>query len=269
MVKTISNTPLLEGLRSAGSGHTGDVWIRAMGAVSGVELACGDRIVGPVDGTLVSLDAVVSGDAIEATASVAAEIGGVPMTVSGILVGGRADVVRAVVIGSAAELVAAEVAPSMDASRGTPDESPATAGPAPRQAPRTSAAEHAPASGSPGASRVAPSTPRRNEASSVGAAAAAVASPPKKSVGWGDVAAVSAKVAAGALDADDGEVDVDELDRGDTIDHPTLEKCVVVGVLGDDAVKVRLVNGSVRKLVMRGFRLYREGDHHFRIERKT
>ena len=59
------------------------------------------------------------------------------------------------------------------------------------------------------------------------------------------------------------------IDRGDTIDHPTLEKCVVVGVLGDDAVKVRLVNGSVRKLVMRGFRLYREGDHHFRIERKT
>jgi hypothetical protein len=269
MVKTISNTPLLEGLRSTGSGHGVDVWVRAMGTVSGIELACGDRLIGPVDGTLVSLDAVVGDGRIEATASVATEIGGVPMTVSGVLVGGTAGVVHAIVINAATSHSGTESPPNVEPTREARDEQSVRGGSVSTPAPPKPTATRAPEPVSPRAPSAQTAEPRRSAASSVGAAAAAVASPPKKSVGWGDVAAVSAKVAAGALDDDDGEVDVDELDRGDTIDHPTLEKCVVVGVLGDDAVKVRLVNGSVRKLVMRGFRLYREGDNHFRIERKT
>ena len=52
------------------------------------------------------------------------------------------------------------------------------------------------------------------------------------------------------------------------INHPSLAACTVVNVVNDDAVKVRLPNGSVRKLIMRGFRIYREGNKTFRIERK-
>ena len=72
---------------------------------------------------------------------------------------------------------------------------------------------------------------------------------------WGAVAAVSATAAAGGWgeDSDDGEVDVDELERGDVLKHPQLAECRVVSVISDDAVKVQLPNGSVRKLVMRGF----------------
>lgn len=97
---------------------------------------------------------------------------------------------------------------------------------------------------------------------------AAEAPRPVASAGdWAAVAAASAKVSAGDWE-EDGEVDVDELERGDTLRHPALDVCTVVGVISDDAVKVRLPNGSVRKLVMRGFRLFREGDNAFRIEKK-
>ena len=83
------------------------------------------------------------------------------------------------------------------------------------------------------------------------------------------MAAASKSVQDGILD-DDGEIDVDELERGDTILHPSLDKCSVVAVINDDAIKVRLPNGSVRKLMMRSFRLIAEPgeERTFKIVRK-
>ena len=65
------------------------------------------------------------------------------------------------------------------------------------------------------------------------------------------------------------DVDVEDLQRGD-VPHPTLNQCTVVQVLGDDALRVRVPNGAVRKLMMRPFRLLQDGSERvFRIEKKS
>lgn len=83
---------------------------------------------------------------------------------------------------------------------------------------------------------------------------------------WGRVAAASDR--AREDDAALEEVDTDELSRGDILIHPKLGNCRVLGVVSDDAVRVQVPSGSPRKLMMRVFRMYREGDGRFRLELK-
>ncbi len=84
--------------------------------------------------------------------------------------------------------------------------------------------------------------------------------------GWGRVAAASdrAREDDSALE----EVDTDELSRGDILIHPKLGNCRVLGVVSDDAVRVQVPSGSPRKLMMRVFKMFREGDGRYRLELK-
>jgi predicted DNA-binding protein with PD1-like motif len=141
-----------------------------------------------------------------------------------------------------AEAVAAkpEVAPAPNAPR------PVAPKPVAAPAPRPSAPPAAPA-------------PR---------ASAAVPTPAPASA-WAQVSAVSEEVQAGGGFEDEDDVDTDDIERGDILLHPTLHKCTVVKVEGDDAIRVRVQNGAVRKLMLRPFRLLRTDEPRtFRIEKK-
>jgi hypothetical protein len=96
----------------------------------------------------------------------------------------------------------------------------------------------------------------------------AAAAPPKAKASAGDWARVVEASQNVADDEDDGEIDVDELKRGDVLLHPSLAECTILAVISDDAVKVQLPNGSVRKLVMRNFQLFAEGGGNFRVEKR-
>ena len=89
----------------------------------------------------------------------------------------------------------------------------------------------------------------------------------RPAVDWSAVEALSNQIESGETGED---VDVEDLQRGDVLLHPTLNQCTVVQVLGDDALRVRVPNGAVRKLMMRPFRLLQDGSERvFRIEKKS
>lgn len=125
------------------------------------------------------------------------------------------------------------------------------------------------------AAEAAPSAPEKApmDATSRGSRAAATearpAAPAAPAVsGWAAVAAASATVQAAA--EEDEEIDADELERGDVLLHPVLGRCRVLGLLGGDAVKVQIGGRSdSRKLVLRVFRILRQGDtREFRLEKR-
>ncbi|MCB9520465.1 MAG: hypothetical protein H6699_06280 [Myxococcales bacterium] len=256
-----------------------EAWIRAVGRADSARLRVGAVDVEIGECVLASFDArwraSNGGWQLRATAVVSFSTGGIPQTVAGevtrlvcddidvVFVGGAEAPDGAVPTGSAppppAERATSSPAERRTSSPAAPSSSPASR-PAPTPAPSgASSLERAPspaprpAEGRPAAS------PTRREAP---------APSPAPASAWARVAAVSQAVSAGA--GDDDEVDVDELQRGDVLLHPSLAKCIVVGVAGDDALNVRLANGSVRKLKMSELRLVREGsDRVFRIERKA
>lgn len=55
------------------------------------------------------------------------------------------------------------------------------------------------------------------------------------------------------------DVDLDELRRGDVLLHPALGRCRFHEAIGEDSAKVLLPNQSMRKLMMRVFRIVPAG----------
>ncbi len=272
-------------------------WVRAFGTLRGARLASGAdaSTVAEIDGVaeLVSFDGSIAmvGDRpiLRGAAVVAFSAAGIPTTRGGTLVEARCDDVEAVVV--AFDGIEARREPTQDGSfrlvvAGSTDERPGDEPAAAVLEPAAAVLE--PAAAEPKRVDAArpverkrsrpPTAGRGSEAATRRAASAAPTAgtthPPKSAKpapasAWAKVAAASKSVQDGILD-DDGEIDVDELERGDTILHPSLDKCSVVAVINDDAIKVRLPNGSVRKLMMRSFRLIAEPgeERTFKIVRK-
>lgn len=83
------------------------------------------------------------------------------------------------------------------------------------------------------------------------------ASTPASGLDWGAVTAFSAKVQEEIENSSD--VDLDELRRGDVLLHPALGRCRFHEAIGEDSAKVLLPNQSMRKLMMRVFRIVPAG----------
>jgi len=85
---------------------------------------------------------------------------------------------------------------------------------------------------------------------------------------WASVAKVSAVVQA--EQGSTGELDPSVLQRGDVVLHPTLGRCTFMNVEPSGAIRVRLRDGGVRKLVMRFFRIERgDAPKHFRLVKRS
>lgn len=80
---------------------------------------------------------------------------------------------------------------------------------------------------------------------------------PASGLDWGAVTAYSAKVQEEIENSSD--VDLDELRRGDVLLHPALGRCRFHEAIGEDSAKVLLPNQSMRKLMMRVFRIVPAG----------
>ena len=90
---------------------------------------------------------------------------------------------------------------------------------------------------------------------------------PAAALDWGAVTAYSAKVQEDIENTDD--VDLDHLKRGDVLLHPSLGRCRFHELLGEDSAKVLLPNQSMRKLMMRVFRIVPAGpDRVFNLIKK-
>ncbi len=127
-----------------------------------------------------------------------------------------------------------------------------TAPPSPVAAPRPSTSQG-------GSMRVQPAAPLSGLSSP--------AAPPAAALDWGAVTAFSAKVQADIENSDD--VDLDALKRGDVLLHPSLGRCRFHEALGEDSAKVLLPNQSMRKLMMRVFRIVPAGpDRVFNLIKK-
>ena len=240
----------------------GSSFVRGFGFVTDAVVRIGDQEVRVNAGTLVSLigSAHLDGDSVvfRATVVLSHSVGGVPVLVGGELVEARAEGVECCFTGAKQPAVAPADAPP-----------PAHAKPAPKAKVSAPAQEQTEA---PAAKPPPEKLPKRSVAKEF--TAPERRSPPKKraekpratSADWARVLAASQDMSASG---DDGEIDVDELERGDVLLHPSLDECTILAVISDDAVKVRLPNGSVRKLVMRNFRLFADGDGRFRVEKRA
>ena len=90
---------------------------------------------------------------------------------------------------------------------------------------------------------------------------------PAAALDWGAVTAYSAKVQEDIENSYD--VDLDHLKRGDVLLHPSLGRCRFHESLGEDSAKVLLPNQSMRKLMMRVFRIVPAGpDRVFNLIKK-
>jgi hypothetical protein len=258
-MQTFANSSLREAVeshvRALGSGSC---FVRGFGFVRGAIVRVGDQELTVSAATLVSLtgSAHVADDGVvfRATAVLSHSVGGVPVLIGGELLAAEADGVECVFDRATVESVnvsAPDDAPPAHAKPAAPSSpvpvasTPVRVGePAPEKLAKPSIPKKAPVR-------------RENKRASKAVATSA---------DWARVLAASQE--ATASDAD-GEVDVDELERGDILLHPSLEECTILAVISDDAVKVRLPNGSVRKLVMRNFRLFSEGDGRYRVEKRA
>lgn len=250
-------------------------WLRAFGEVEDVELDIGGSTVHLDEALLVSLDASIARIAGQATVRCAVVVtatrGGLPTTVGGQLRSATCVDVEAALLPFDATGATRRAGPdgtailevdATDSVSSAPEAAPAPeperpAKPATRPVPK----KPEPRKPEPRRTESRRAESRRTESRPEPRQPTAK---PVEKKDWSAVAALS----AGNGWQDDGEVDVDELNRGDTLLHPSLDRCLVINVINDDAVKVRLSTGSVRKLVMRGFRLFREEEGVFRIEKK-
>ncbi len=234
----------------AGAFPTGAGWVRGIGVVRDVELVveAGGHTGGAMrlDGAaqLVSLDAHVDGDSCVAACVLAAPFAG-----NGVVLAGR--LLAATVVDATLRCEALDGVDALDAS--VPPRAPAASvapalSPAPVDRP---ASRPAPAP----AARPAPAPAQR--AASPTPASPAPASPPaarpaEGASSWAAVAALSQRVASASPDEPD-PVEVEELERGVSLEHPTLGRCTFLRPLGTDAAQVRLRNGSPQKLMLRVF----------------
>ena len=248
-------------------------WVTAQGAVRSVAFACGTSAVSWGPSTLASLTGVFAGGELNGSVVVASDAGGLPVTAAGRFVRAACDGVWARVESEAT--FAAATARVRELAERPPTEparqvvAPAPAPPprpAPAPAPPVARPTIAPAPAVPPRQPASPMTPER---AAIAAAAARPGGPPRAEPAPASAWANVAKASQAFDDGGDDELDVEDLERGDVLLHPSLAKCTVVSIVGEDAVQVRLANGSVRKLKMTEFRLFREGDTRtFRIARK-
>ncbi len=268
MLETISGHELASSIKMAASRlgiESG--FVRAFGFVRDVQLRADGHLIETSAATLVSLTGSVtsvnSQPVFRGTALVTYVSGGVPITVGGELVSAFADGVECWFDGAdaAAPKPARRDGPPPRHAKPKPETPPQLpfedVAPEKEKAPTPKAAaapKPAPVKAKPVPSRPAPKP--------------AASSPAKAKASPGDWARVLEASQNAISDEDDGEVDVDELERGDVLLHPSLDECTILAVISDDAVKVRLPNGSVRKLVMRNFQLFAEGDGMFRVEKR-
>lgn len=63
-------------------------------------------------------------------------------------------------------------------------------------------------------------------------------------------------------------MDVDELNRGDILEHPILGECRVLRVINDDSAQVQINRGASRKLMLKIFNIIRSGDGRYKLEKK-
>lgn len=258
-------------------------WVRAIGRVRQVELteAGTVRVVSAkAEATLCSFDASI------------AQLGGRPTLRAAVVLSVDTDGVRSVVAGELAEAECVDVelvvSPGANAATramvgGEPvlraGDAPATAAaaaasrpapavkPEPKPAPKPAPAP-APKPAPRPAVKPEPKPEPAPRPSPTARPASGPAPSPAPASAWAKVMDVSDEVQAGA-DDDELDVDTDDLERGDTLLHPTLDRCTVVKVEGDDAIRVRVPNGSVRKLMLRPFRLLRTDQAGvYRIEKK-
>lgn len=200
---------------------------------------------------IVQADAVLGPDGFVCHAIVSASCGGVPVLVGGRLIAGEAVALTLVVQPAAGEgesVAATRTPPAPVAASPLSASQPsrhASAGSGPRDEPDARPAPRA-------SSDDVRSTPAASSPGGVRPSSSPTAG------GWSRVAAVSAQVAG--LDADDQEVDADDLERGDVLLHPKLGRCLMLGLSGSDAVRIRVPSGSARKLTLRPFRVYRTGN---------
>lgn len=269
MLETISGHELSSSIKTAASRlgiESG--FVRAFGFVRDAQLRVDGQLIEASAATLVSLSGSVTSSGskpvFRATAVLSYMSGGVPILVGGELVSAFADGVECWFDGVGDPAVSESKPPRRD-------------GPAPRHAkpkpaPAAVATPELPFESSQPEKVEAPIAkaprPERPQARVARPQPAAAPAAPKAKASPGNWARVLEASQSVAEDEDDGEVDVDELERGNVLLHPSLAECTILAVISDDAVKVTLPNGSVRKLVMRNFRLFAEGDGKFRVEKR-
>lgn len=248
-LQTLTNGPLHELISEAGTRlglESG--FVRGLGFVRSARVRVGDCEVVVSSATVVGLNATVhtgSGGHVRATGTFSYSSGGIPVVVAGEVVEADVESLECWFDGVPAPTRAPVDAPP-----------PRHAKPAVAPAPAP-----APAPPSPAKEKTIPKAAPKPKRSSAKLAAKPKASPSD----WARVVAASQNL----VDEDDGEVDVDELERGGLLLHPSLNECTILAVISDDAVKVRLPNGSVRKLVMRNFRVFADGDGRYRVEKRA
>lgn len=256
-LKRLTNGPLDELLGEAASSlgvRAG--FVRGLGFVRDARIRVGESEVTVTNATVVALNATVhTGDStlVRATATLSYSYGGVPVVVAGEVIAADVESLECWIDGAPSPARAPDDAPPpQHAKPKAAAVEPAVQSTAPAKAERTA---------TPKATR-----PNRPAPRASSPAEPKIAPKPKASpADWARVVAASQDL----TEQDDGEIDVDELERGDVLLHPSLDACTILAVISDDAVKVRLPNGSVRKLVMRNFRLFAEGGGRFRVEKRA
>lgn len=232
-------------------GRPGGTWVRAHGLVRDVVVAIDDaggarEVLRTTDAAwLAGLDAVIDGDGELQSAVVTTLAAGVPVTVAGRLVSAIAVDVAARVEHVASSLLASAAAPvaappAVVAARPAASSASAPVSAGPRAMPAPTPTRTAPA---------APQAPRTTASPVPAPRPLATAASPAS---WAAVSAASDRVKAGASDEPE-PIEIDELERGDLLMHPTLGRCTFLQVADTDAIKVKLGNGSPQKLMMRVF----------------
>jgi len=241
-------TDLYESLAEVGASFGArDGWVRGRGVVRDVRLSV-QGPEGPVvtfesssSATILSLDAPISDGVVGRVSVVVVSLeSGAPTVHAGYV--DRAVVVDVELDVTGGAPVAAK--PAASAPAATAPVATASASDAANPWAAVAAASAASASARPAPAAPAP------------AAKPAPAPAPVAANPWAAVAAASDAVADDEIE----EVDPDELKRNDVLLHPKLGRCWVVSVINDNAVKVRLANRAVRKLMLTIFVIERTAE---------
>ena len=243
-------TDLYESLAEVcASGGVARAWIRGRGTVRDVRLSVtGPR--GPVvtfetaeTVTVLSLDAPVTDSVVGRVSVVVVSLeSGAPTVHAGY-------VDRATVVDVELDVASSAPVAAAPAVQALADASAASGGATSDADPWAAVAAASAATASSRPAR-APTRPEPRKATPV------MPKKPMTSDPWAAVAAASDALADDEVE----EIDPDELKRNDVLLHPKLGRCWVVAVINDNAVKVRLANRAVRKLMLTIFVIERTSE---------
>jgi hypothetical protein len=237
MQRLDSAEDLYEALAGVAGGSLASAWIRGRGTLRDVRLSVpgpsGPVVVLDDDGvvTLVSMDVSVHDGVVDRVSAVVVSLA------SGVASVHAGYVDRAMVVDIEVD-VSGSAPANTDAPASVSPSRAAAQADDPWQAVAAASASQVPASSG------------SNSAAGTSKSASNASLEPDP---WAAVAAASDSLGTGPVD----EVDPDELRRNDVLLHPSLGRCYVVSVINDNAVKVRLANRSVRKLMLTIFVLER------------